>query len=139
MQPKTTESNRNRQPFSWSSKELCNVYSDSIMLHHQSVHQHINDTDDLETCQSFTGFQTRDSLEPGNYNPISILPVVSKTLEKATHKQHMNYLETENLLCNQQYGFRRKRSTKMAATLFCDRIRQQMNTGKPVGAIYQII
>ena len=48
----------------------------------------------------------------------------------------MDYLETENLLCNQQYGFRHKRSTKMAATLLCNRIRQQMDTGKLIGAIY---
>ena len=48
----------------------------------------------------------------------------------------MDYLETENLLCNQQYGFRHKRTTKMAATLLCNRIRQQMDTGKLIGAIY---
>ena len=48
----------------------------------------------------------------------------------------MDYLETGNLSCNQQYGFRRKQSTKMAATLFCDRIRQQMDSGKLIGAIY---
>ena len=48
----------------------------------------------------------------------------------------MDYLKTEKLLCNQKYRFRRKRSTKMAATLFCDRIRQQMDSGKLIGAIY---
>ena len=48
----------------------------------------------------------------------------------------MDYLETENLLCNQQYGFRRNRSTKTAATLFYDRIRQQVDSSKLTGAIY---
>ena len=74
-------------------------------------------------------FKSGDSSEPGNYRPISILPVLSNIIEKAIHKQLMDYLETENLLYNQQYGFCRKRSTTMAATLFCDRIRQQMDSG----------
>ena len=65
-------------------------------------------------------FESGDSPEPGNYHLILILPVLSKILEKAIHKQLMDYPETENLLCNQQYGFHRKQSTKMSATLFCD-------------------
>lgn len=48
----------------------------------------------------------------------------------------MDHLKTEILLCNQQYGFHRKRSTKIAATLFCDRIREQMHSDKFIGAIY---
>ena len=47
-------------------------------------------------------FKSGDSSEPGNYNLISILPVLSKILEKAIHKHLVDYLETENLLCNQQ-------------------------------------
>ena len=81
-------------------------------------------------------FKSGDSSEPGNYRPISILPVLSKILEKAIHKQLMDYLETANLLCNQQYGFCRKLSAKIAATLFCDQIRQQMDSSKLIGAIY---
>ena len=50
-------------------------------------------------------FKSGDSSEPGNYCPVLILPVLSKILEKATHKQLMEYLQTENLLCNQQCGF----------------------------------
>jgi len=48
----------------------------------------------------------------------------------------MDFLESEKLLNNQQYGFRRKRSTKMAATLLSDRIRREVDSGKLVGAIY---
>ena len=81
-------------------------------------------------------FKSGDSSEPGNYCPISILPVFSKILEKAIHKQLMDYLEIENLLCNQQYGFRRKRSTKMTTTLFCNQICQQMDSGQLTGVLY---
>ena len=65
-------------------------------------------------------FKSGDSSEPSNCRSISTLPVLSKILEKAIHKQLMDYLETEKQLCNQQYRFCRKRSIKMAATLFCN-------------------
>ena len=48
----------------------------------------------------------------------------------------MNYLETNKLLNDSRYGFRRKRSTKMASTLFCDNILRKIGKGNLVGAIY---
>ena len=48
----------------------------------------------------------------------------------------MNYLETNKLLNDSQYGFRRKRSTKMASTMFCDNIPRKIYKGNSVGAVY---
>ena len=70
-----------------------------------------------------------------NFRPISVLPILSKILEKAVHSQFYNFLE-ENKLDDCQFGFRRKRSTKLAVTLFCDRIRKKMDEGNLVGCIY---
>ena len=81
-------------------------------------------------------FKSGNSSLPENYRPISVLPVLSKILEKAMHNELINYLEQENLLNDCQYGFRSKRSTKLASTLFCDNIRREMDGGKLVGAIY---
>ena len=81
-------------------------------------------------------FRSGDSSLPENYRPISILPVLSKIPEKAVHKELMNYLETNKLLNDSQYGFRRKRSTKMASTLFCDNIRCEIDKCNLVGAVY---
>ncbi len=71
-----------------------------------------------------------------NNRPISVLPVLSKLIEKAVHKQLLDYLEGNNLLNNCQYGFRKHRSTKLAATLLCDNIRRELGSGKFVGAVY---
>ena len=71
-----------------------------------------------------------------NHRPISVLPVLSKLIEKAVHKQLLDYLEGNKLLNNCQYGFRKHRSTKLAATLLCDNIRRELDNGKFVGAIY---
>ncbi|XP_057308170.1 uncharacterized protein LOC130646052 [Hydractinia symbiolongicarpus] len=81
-------------------------------------------------------FKSGDSSLLKNYRPISILPVLSKILEKAIHNELVNYLEKEKLLNDCQYGFRSKRSTKLASTLFCDSIRRKIDGGKLVGAVY---
>lgn len=49
-----------------------------------------------------------------NYRPISILPTLSKILERLMNKRLVNFLEANNLLAPSQYGFRRGRSTKDA-------------------------
>ena len=48
----------------------------------------------------------------------------------------MDYLENENLLTDRQYGYRRKRSTNMAATLLLDSIKMQVDKGLLVGAAF---
>ena len=74
--------------------------------------------------------------DPANYRPISVLPVLSKVLEKAVHCQLMDYLEDENLLTDRQFGYRRKRSTNLATTLLLDSIKMQVGKGLLVGATF---
>ena len=71
-----------------------------------------------------------------NYRPISVLPIVSKIFEKCVYRQLIDYFETNKLLSNFQFGFRSRRSTEIAATLFTDKIRTAMDEGKYTGAIY---
>jgi len=77
-----------------------------------------------------------DSDNPANYRPISILPVLSKILEKAVYSQLINYLENNQLLSEAQYGYRKRRSTELAAAYFIDDIRKQVDNGKLVGAVF---
>jgi hypothetical protein len=81
-------------------------------------------------------FKSGDSDLVENFRPISILPIFSKILEKAIHRQFYNFLENNKLLNDCQFGFRRNRSTKLAATLFCDKIRKEMDNGKLIGCVY---
>ena len=46
-----------------------------------------------------------------NYSPISILPALSKIIEKIVSNRLVNYLEKYNILYKHQYGFRSKHST----------------------------
>ena len=52
--------------------------------------------------------------EASNYRPISILPIVSKIIEKIIFNQLYEYLTTNNLLSESQHGFRPHHSTVTA-------------------------
>ena len=52
--------------------------------------------------------------DPNNYRPISVLPVVSKLIERVVFKQLYEYLNDNNLLTESQSGFRPMFSTKTA-------------------------
>ena len=57
-----------------------------------------------------------------NYRPISILPCFSKILEKLMYKRLLKYLERHNILSDNQYKFRKKRSLNLATTQLLTRI-----------------
>ena len=81
-------------------------------------------------------FKSGNHKLPANYRPISVLPVISKIIEKAVHHQFLKFLEDNKLLTESQFGFCKYRSTKLAAALLCDDIRREMNNGNMVGAVY---
>ena len=59
-------------------------------------------------------FKTGDPKTISNYRPISILPVLGKILEKIVNKQLLNYCESNAIINNFQYGFRKHKSTTKA-------------------------
>lgn len=71
-----------------------------------------------------------------NYRPISVLPVVSKILERAIHNQVYNHLLVNNLLSNTQSGFRPQHSTLTAAIDVTDYILSNMDHGEVTGAVF---
>ena len=62
-----------------------------------------------------------------NYRPISLLPTISRVLEKIIYDQVSCYLNDSKLLFNNQYGFRSMHSTEYAALKLIDRIITQMD------------
>ena len=71
-----------------------------------------------------------------NYRPISVLPTLSKILERMFYNQLMAHFEKNGLLFTHQFGFRSKRSTEQAVNLFLDHIRGEADKGKLTGAIF---
>ena len=52
-----------------------------------------------------------DKSNPLNYRPIAITSLISKSIETIITKQLLTFLETNNLLSDHQYGFRKARYT----------------------------
>jgi hypothetical protein len=50
-----------------------------------------------------------------NYRPISLLTTFSKVLEKVMYNRLSHYLQTNNILVPEQFGFRKGISTENAA------------------------
>ena len=59
-----------------------------------------------------------DRCNPSNYRPITVLPTVSKILEKAVHTQVYRYLLQHKILSPRQFGFRPKLSTEVALRFY---------------------
>ena len=51
---------------------------------------------------------------PGNYRPISVLPAISKIMERILYDQLHSYLTTFELLSDSQFGFQKSHSTASA-------------------------
>ena len=81
-------------------------------------------------------YKSGSPTEESNYRPISVLPILSKILEKAIHNQLKEYLEQNKLLLNSQFGYCARRSTEVAKTMFLDNIRKEIESGKLVRAAF---
>ena len=75
-------------------------------------------------------YKTGDIDEITNYRPISLLPVLSKILEKIVSNQTTTYLEINNLLSASQHGFRPKLSTETALLKITDKIYNNIDNKK---------
>ncbi len=71
-----------------------------------------------------------------NYRPISILPAISKILEKLVAEQLINYLEKHDLLNSKQFGFRPKYSTEMVNCFLTELIKRALDNANVVGAVF---
>ena len=64
-----------------------------------------------------------------NYRPISLLPNISKIIEKIVHDQLYMYLENNNIFYKYQFGFRANHSTNHALTEITEQIRNACDKG----------
>lgn len=81
-------------------------------------------------------YKSGDQQEMSNYRPISILPVISKVVEKAVAEQLVEHLDSEALLHPMQFGFRTNHSTETACCYFLETIKLNLDKGEVVGAVF---
>ena len=67
---------------------------------------------------------------------MSILPTLSKILEKTVHTQLYHFLVANKRLLGKQFGFRKGLSTKSAVTSFADEVLLNVEQGRLCGAVF---
>ena len=81
-------------------------------------------------------YKAGDQSSFNNYRPISILPYISKILEKIIHLRIMTYVLDANILHAKQFGFQKNKSTYMPLLLLQEKITKSMENGNLVCGIY---
>lgn len=92
--------------------------------------------DSLKVAKVTPIYKTGAKTDPGNYRPISVLPILSKILEKILHKRLENYLNSINFLSERQYGFRSKSNTLTATIDLVTKIKTNIDKKHIVLGIY---
>ena len=80
-------------------------------------------------------FKKGNKLEPKNYRPISLLPLVSKIIEKIIHSQTQAYLDSNKILYKFQSGFRSNHSSDTSLSYLNDRLFQGFDKGLFTGMV----
>jgi hypothetical protein len=70
-----------------------------------------------------------------NYRPISLLSNLSKIIEKIIYNKLYKYLDTDHILTNEQFGFRKGLSTDIATYTLLNSALTSLQNNKLVGAL----
>ena len=90
--------------------------------------------DKLKIAKVVPIFKSGDCALTNHFRPISLLPVISKVIEKIIYTQLSLYFESNKLFSDSQYGFRPNHFTEQATLELTDRIISAMdNNDVPIG------
>ena len=126
---KNMKTSRSRGHDGISSELLKLITGDITLIINQSLHSGIF-PDKFKIAKVTPIHKKGDIKLITNFRPISVLPVISKIFETVICDQLSHYLESNNLLCPQQYGFTKNSSTELAALEVIDRLLNQLNKHK---------
>ena len=108
-------------PMSIIKRSICSVSSPLTHIVNLSITHGIV-PDELKIARVVPMFKSGDKALFSNYRPISVLPCFSKFLERIIYNRIINYLNDFDVLCDNQYGFRKNRSPSLALVDLCDKI-----------------
>ena len=80
-------------------------------------------------------FKKESKTNPENFRPISLLPLISKVIEKIVYDQVDNFLLQNNILYNYQSGFNKNHSTDLCFSFLNDKILKGFDKGLFTGVI----
>ncbi len=96
-----------------------NLVSPLVILFNKSLETGIV-PDLMKLAEIIPIYKSKDKTSLNNYRPISLLPIFSKLIEKIVHKRLYNFLMSQNIFYQSQYGFRKHHATTHAVHEFVD-------------------
>jgi hypothetical protein len=81
-------------------------------------------------------YKKGDKSQSTNYRPISLLTSFSKVLEKAITIQLLKHVHENNILAEEQFGFRTQISTDTAIYMLLNKILKTLNSKNLIGGIF---
>ena len=87
-------------------------------------------SDEMKIARVIPAFKSDDQSLFTNYRPVSVLPSFSKFLERIIYNRLVHYLQSFNILCDNQYGFRKDHSTSLAIIDLYDKISTAFDQGE---------
>ena len=83
-----------------------------------------------------TIFKKGEKTDTGNYRPISIIDLVSKFLEGQVCKIIDAHLQGSEILNENQWGFRKRKSTEGLLLNLTENWKQALDEGKVIGVLF---
>ena len=84
---------------------------------------------DWRTAHVTPVYKKNDPLVAANYRPVSLTSIPCKLLEHVLHSHIMNHLISHKILCENQHGFRKKRSTESQLVSFTNDLASNIDVG----------
>ena len=81
-------------------------------------------------------FKSKSRYDPSNYRPVSLTSICCKTMERVIAAQLVTFLENNNLLSSNQYGFRQNRSTEDQLLLTYGDVASWVDCGSVVDVVF---
>ena len=90
----------------------------------------------LKTAKVIPSFKAGSADDVNNYRPISLLSIFDKIMEKLMHKQLYAFLEENEVLFKNQFGFREKCSTSHSLIEITEKIRESIDSGNQAALLF---
>ena len=91
--------------------------------------------DDCKIAKLKPLYKKEAKTKPKNYRPISLLPLLSKIIERIIHNQTQEFLDKNNILYKYKSGFRKHHSTDTCLSYLTDKVKIGFEEGLLTGMV----
>ena len=91
---------------------------------------------ELEVANLVPIYKSNDEMIFSNYRPVSVLPVLSKLLERLMYNRRIHYINENRLLYKSQFGFQKGKSTEMALIVLIYHLSEALDKGEYVIGVF---